>query len=528
MYRITFSLLLICSLLHGGFLIQHYTAGESYPQRATPYIVPISGSYLSETAEPSSGFHLRRRFSETEYHLYRGRITPYARSDAGNLQFFLRPSSMSKELFYKMKYYDRERINSHGDISECYFSGDTLWVVGYVRVSYRQNGGWSQLSAEQIGQQVYGTGDIAVRTNPPGAQIYLDGFKKGVETPNYLTDLKQGKHTIRFMHPDFASSETTVTVVSGQILQLTLQLKTRYGGVVFSGFPRGASVRLDGRVMGKLPCSVGNLKPGAYVFSVDSPFHSRKRVSVQVGSGKTEKVTVMLSKAYGVISLPRVPINVPWQINGDVVASGALRFNPGTHRVFWGGGGVYKPVDTVIKVNLGYTSRLDIPFDIRTGGIKVLPLPMACSLFIDSVYRGQAPCVVDDLTVGIHKIELRRSGFSPFFGSVKITGESVVQLRCQLELQESVRYSENRGKKEALSALKKSEYKKTGELSFVSFPPCAEVYEGDSLVAITGKGSVKIPVGRYQFRFVNGLESTVRTVTVASGERKAVLVNFGE
>ncbi len=524
MKRATFTLLLLVSLIYGDFQISQFSAGTSYPQPATSYLKPLTGTWLSPTDNITTGAHLRRRFSETEYRLYRGSFTQLISATKGNIQKFIRPSTLSSTQFTQLKYYDRERLNSHGDISECYFSGDTLFIVGLIQVSYNLDGMWFQLSAE-LGNHQSVTGDVALQTYPAGASIYVDGINKNVVTPNYITNLRPGMHRIRFMHPDFSTQDTVIQIVGGEILQFSTRLKSRYGAVDIGGSPRGATVRLEGQVVGTIPCKVENLVEGTYVFSIDSPFHSRRRVSTKISSGATSHLTVMLSKSYSVIELPDVPINEPWKINGEQVASGSLRFNPGTHRVVWNGGGKYNPIDTVLSVEIGDTVMLKARFTIRTGKVKVLPLPMACSLYIDGTYRGEAPMLIEDLQVGKHQIELRRDGFQNFTKVIDLKGGAVLPLRCQLtKLKASPSKSRTvLAKKEAVSHVKPVK----GEVSFVSFPPCAEVYRGDSLVAITGKGSVKVPVGRYKFRFVNGDQSTVRTVTVASGERKAVMVNFG-
>ncbi len=522
-------LLFFSAMLLGNYRISNFSNGNSYPQPATSYLTPSSGAWLTPVTKIANKACLRRRFSESEYRLYSGKFTDFASNTKGNLQKFIRPHSITAQQFSQLKFYDRERINSHGDISECYFHGDTLFIVGFVRVSYSINGQWQQLSA-MLSNQTKTTGDVALQTNPSGAAIYLDGVNQNVVTPNYLTNLRPGVHQVRFIHPDFASYDTTITVISGDILQVNSRLNTRYGAVEFTGSPRGATIRLEGQAVGKLPCTVENLVPGAYTFTVDSPFYKRRRVSASVRSSSIDQVSVMLSKAYSVIDLPQVPINVPWQINGETVASGQLRFNPGTHRISWAGGAQYKAIDTILSVSLGDTVKLAVRFNTQTGGVKVLPLPMSCSLYVDGKFHGEAPLVVNDLSVGVHNIELRRSGFQPYHQRVTIKADRVSQVHCKLTPR-TVPKKVKRSERFVITPPKarpSKEVQSKGELSFVSFPPCAEVYSGDSLVAITGKGSVQIPVGRYQFRFVNGNESTLRTVTVASGERKAVLVNFSD
>jgi len=487
---------------------------------------------------------LRRSFSSSEYRLYSGTFTT-AHTAESNLHSFIRPQSLTRDLFYRTKFYSRERLNASGDIAECYFHGDSLFVESFVQVSYFHNGMWQKLYSSSIeNQSVARSGDIAVTTSPSGAEIYLDGIRRGVVTPNYLTEIGAGSHTVLVNHPDFAPRETTIVVIPNDIVQLSLALHSRYGSVSFSGIPQGAEVKLNGQVMGTVPCRVENLQPAEYLFTVDSPFHQRKTIPVTIRSGQNKSVTVMLAKSYSVIDLPVVPINVSWQINGEPVASGPIRFNPGTHRIYWGGGESYEPIDTVITVALGDTVRVGTQFVARSGGVKVLPLPMSCELYIDGEFRGEAPMLVENLPVGNHVVELRRSGYATFQKRIRVSHNEILTLHCSLteavaepNLTEVVRTTPqhrtsetDRLQNRALDlAVETESISDSGELSFVSFPPLARVYNGDSLVAITGRGAVTIPAGRYQFRFVasNGL-SQEKTVVVASGSHRAVLVDFQE
>ncbi len=544
MSRTALTLLLLISISWAGYTITGFSSGNSYPQLQTNFLESQNGEYLTEVFSPQQIPMLRRRFSTDEYRLYRGNFKSQSRSSL-NFHTFIRPRILSRNNFYRTKFYARERLNSSGDLTECYFHGDTLFVESFVQVSYNVGGVWKKMYSTTSGEEISNrSGDIAITTSPAGADIYLDGIRKGVVTPNYITEISAGLHTVLVSHPDFASRETTFTVLPNSISQLDLSLRSRFGSVSFSGIPQGAEVKLNGQTVGTVPCRIDNLQPAEYHFIIDSPFHQRKTIPVTIHSGQTRSITVMLSKSYSVIELPDVPINVGWKINGEPVASGPIRFNPGTHRVSWSGGGSYEPIDTIITVALGDTVRVDTQFIAKNGGVKVLPLPMSCDLYINGEFRGEAPIVVENLPVGNHLVELRKPGYITYQKRVRITHNRVITLTCELSQvirqpnrtnvtprasspeQSSNRISINESRA-GNNQVEREEVTDSGELSFVSFPPLARVYNGDSLVAITGRGKVTVPAGRYQFRFVasNGTAQE-KTVVVASGTHRAVLVDF--
>ncbi len=503
-------ILLFVSLVYGQYSVEQFAVGSAYPQAGTAILTPQSGKYLAEQSEISSKPLLRRRFSSSEYRLYTGLFADSAFHSKRNIQKFVRPNALNRELFYRLKLYDSQKINSVGDIHDVYFHGDTLFVVGLIRLFYCERGTWKMLEALGTGGRKK-TGDVAIRSNPSGAMIILNGESTGVTTPNYLTDVPEGECHIRVVQNECVSRDTVIQITPSEINQVNFDLRTCLGSVNFEGTPRGAKVILDGQVVGTIPCRVDNLIPRQYQFTVDDPFYQKRVLPVEVHSGETTKTFVALSPAFGVIVLPEVSSNRWWTINGERVASGALRYNRGTHRIFWDGGELYRSIDTVIQLVLGDTVRISAHKEVQTGSLKVLPIPMSCSLFVDGLYYGETPSVVRELAVGPHRVDVVKNGYRMQSRMVTVEGGSVAEVRVELA------QSGSGGFAVAGSA---------GELSFVSMNGQARVYHGDSLVAITGKGSVKIPAGRYEFRFESAQESQVKTVTVAGGERKAVLVSF--
>jgi type IV secretory pathway VirB6-like protein len=71
------------------------------------------------------------------------------------------------------------------------------------------------------------TGSLAVITDPPGAEIYLDGNFTGV-SPVTIQELPPGKHTILVTLKDYADNSTTITVTAGQTRKYFAALQKMY------------------------------------------------------------------------------------------------------------------------------------------------------------------------------------------------------------------------------------------------------------------------------------------------------------
>ncbi len=63
---------------------------------------------------------------------------------------------------------------------------------------------------------VVATGSISVESNPPGAEIYLDGSDTGNITPYVITDVEAGSHTVRLTYLHYKDRQGQVRVNAGE------------------------------------------------------------------------------------------------------------------------------------------------------------------------------------------------------------------------------------------------------------------------------------------------------------------------
>jgi PKD repeat protein len=71
------------------------------------------------------------------------------------------------------------------------------------------------------------TGSLAVITDPPGADVSIDGNFKGV-SPVTIQGLSEGMHTVLLTLQDYSDNTTTITVTAGQTRKYTAGLQKVY------------------------------------------------------------------------------------------------------------------------------------------------------------------------------------------------------------------------------------------------------------------------------------------------------------
>jgi hypothetical protein len=106
----------------------------------------------------------------------------------------------------------------------------TLLAVCAVSVALRVGGGTpasgADASAPGDAGVVVATGTLDLKSEPPGAEIIIDGAKSYGRTPGTVT-LPAGQHQLTLKSPspkDFKDRSLTITIATGKATRLTLDL----------------------------------------------------------------------------------------------------------------------------------------------------------------------------------------------------------------------------------------------------------------------------------------------------------------
>jgi PKD repeat protein len=102
----------------------------------------------------------------------------------------------------------------------------TLTAKGYEDWSYIVSVGSDRMSAvnAELSAIKEITGSLAIITNPPGAEIFIDGDFKGV-SPETVSDLSPGAHTVLVILKDYTNATANISVQEGQTQKYAVELK---------------------------------------------------------------------------------------------------------------------------------------------------------------------------------------------------------------------------------------------------------------------------------------------------------------
>lgn len=258
------------------------------------------------------------------------------------------------------------------------------------------------------------TGLLTVTSNPIGAEVLIDGVRRGV-TP-LTTNIVVGAHkmTVRAggVSKDLAiTSKTNIELV--QNIELGTPAPTT-GALSVSSDPVGLKVAIDGKPRGVTPAVIAELSPGNHVVSLTGKGAPMER-TVVIAAGAT--ASLMISKpveaavagvgSFAVTSAIEVQL---FEGNNLIGSSQATR--------------LYLPTGshTITAVNEALGFRRSISVDVRpnetakasltlpNGTLSVNAQPWA-EVFVDGKSIGETPIGNYALPIGTHDVVFRHPQF---------------------------------------------------------------------------------------------------------------------
>jgi len=129
---------------------------------------------------------------------------------------------------------------------------------------------------------------VLVRSDPQGADIFIDGFPTGLATPSLIRNLSPGRHRVMVSAPGYLPQDVEITQVDlpgegpDQVVDVFLETYA-HGALTVETTPPGAKILLFQRDTGQMtPHTFPYLKVGTYDVKVESASDSRTLYDVTV------------------------------------------------------------------------------------------------------------------------------------------------------------------------------------------------------------------------------------------------------
>ena len=292
---------------------------------------------------------LRKKIDAQVYAFYRGLLDTTAFSSNQPLYSFKIPYWARLEDMLTYRFYRKPTEAIGSDEPVVYFDNERVYTRSFSRLYYFRNGIWFPLSGASSQKPV---GTLVLHSNPPDANVYINGIGTGRITPCTIENLLGGEYSIELRLTEYQFFRRTVRVVPDSTVHASFELIADVDTVFISG---------------------------------DAP--------------------------YTLLLLPEPPSDYPYHIDDSLtVYNGKIRLPGGMHRLRWDGDIRFEPLDTLIDLPVGRVIYFDYIFWRRFGIVRITPFPSDAEVCIDGFGCATGERI-EELPADLYHLSVYRQGF---------------------------------------------------------------------------------------------------------------------
>ena len=276
------------------------------------------------------------------------------------------------------------------------------------------------------------TGSIVVKSEPPSAEIYLDGDNIGV-TPAIITQILPGQYKVKIKMDGYDAWNESVDVKSNKEASLTAILQGKDGSLVIESEPTNARVFINDNNVGVTPETINNVKPGKYFIEIKLDGYETWRNEINVEAGKETFFTAELTTEYGSIFLGSKPTKSKIFLDGIEIGTtpANLRSVPhGKHIIEVRKDG-YNVWEKRVNIEPGKEKIFTAILQVMTGSVSIKSAPKNAKIYLDGKYVGTTPERIKSIIPGTHEIKVKMDKYDMWGDTVNIeTGKENVITAC--------------------------------------------------------------------------------------------------
>jgi formylglycine-generating enzyme required for sulfatase activity len=249
----------------------------------------------------------------------------------------------------------------------------------------------------------------------PGAELLIDGRSAGAVAGEPL-EVAPGRRRIDIRGDRYQPAEVQVEVEGcGRLQEIAIALAPNWSGVSLSSTPAGATVKVDGRPLGKTPVEL-ELAAGAHDIEISLDRFKSWRGRVEVGAGQPVTLPeVRLEPADGRLAIRSRPAGASVLVDGRYVGQTPVEVEVGPgkeHEIQLTKSG-FEPASRKAAVAGGEVKGLEVLLTAQEGVVHFKVEPADAELFVNGAGRGRVPAELR-LPAVEHDIEIRKEGLEPF------------------------------------------------------------------------------------------------------------------
>lgn len=279
-------------------------------------------------------------------------------------------------------------------------------------------------------------GSLKIESRPVGAEVWINETMMG-KTPLKLKDLSKGQYFVVLKSDQYQNFRKQVTILPGNTSEVRATLKVVPGSIYLSSLPKGATVHLNGTLVGRTPLLLENIIPGTYNALIEKDDYQEVSQTVVVRPSERHQVTASLEKQMGKMTIVNDLEECTAQVyRGDsLIDSFALPIHKkeleiGSYRVEVKRPSYFPIIKNVNIINK-QESRLEVSMVKKPGTLQIKQTRLhAADMYYDGEYQGKVSERSQELKEGQYEILV-----DDFFHTQKQSVTIEADKKTELELE---------------------------------------------------------------------------------------------
>jgi len=348
-------------------------------------------------------------------------------------------------------------------------------------------------------------GSLAVAVQPVDGEVYLDDQfvgKSSLKEPLVIENLLEGSYQLKVLANGYSSYSETVALAPRMRREIAVALRALPGSLRIQAEPVGATVRMNGRLLGATPLSVDTLAEGSYHMVFESEGFLPLERDVSVRSGQQSEVKGVLKVRPGTLLVTSDPPGADVFVDEKRMGVAPLSVEnlaPGTHPVRLERAS-FATVRDAVTVRPGENATWGAPLRKLTGTLTVVSPTDSVRVTVRDTAGRQvidrlSPFHRQELAIGSWKVTLSRRDYDTVEMAVLVTPDREVRLEP------------------ALTEL-------PATLAVEAAGPAREIWVDGAYRGRAGQNLSELPKGRHEVRWSTFFASGADTVELKPDERR--------
>ncbi|HEY2906691.1 MAG TPA: PEGA domain-containing protein [Vicinamibacterales bacterium] len=279
------------------------------------------------------------------------------------------------------------------------------------------------------------TGTLNVSSSPAGAQVFIDGVKKGL-TPLSIV-LNPGPHMMELQGAGEPRS-LPVTITAGAQMSQYIELPkaaSASGQLLVRTEPAGAQISVDDVLRGPSPVTVDDLSAGEHVVTVTSDMGTVKQ-RVMIAAGANASVVVPLGGGEGAPVSGWVSVSAPADVqlfeNKRLLGSSQsdrIMVSAGRHEFEFVNETLGYRATKTVQVQAGKVASVKLEWPKGTIALNAIPW---ADVWIDGEKVGETPIGNLSVPIGSHEVVFRHPDLGEQRHAVSVTANAPARLSVDM------------------------------------------------------------------------------------------------